>query len=83
MLLKEARAAGIDATLSDFDEVLGKLVPRVERLLTLNSGDPGKLRVMPGRLNPGNHDDSPPALAELRQCHGDLVAMKKKYLDQV
>ncbi len=37
---------------------------------------------MPGRLNPGNHDDAVPSAAELKETCGNLRSFKKRYLDQ-
>jgi hypothetical protein len=80
LLVKDRRAQGGSVVPSDFDKTLGELIPMVEPLLTQNGGDPGKLRVMPARLNPGNHDDSPPSLADLKVSHGNLTDFKKRYL---
>lgn len=52
----------------------------VEPLLIQNAGDPGKLRVIPGRINPGNHDDAVPDQADLKQTYGTLKDIKKRYL---
>lgn len=81
IIIKDRRSRGIPAVLSDLNEALGALVPMTEPLLTGNGGDPGKLRVMSGRLNPGNHDDAFPAMAELKNTLGNLRSFKKRYLD--
>lgn len=80
MLVKQARSKGDNVMLSNFDRTLGELIPLVEPLLTLDPSDPGKLRVIPGRLNTGNHDDSPPSSADLKTTCGNLTSFKQRYL---
>jgi hypothetical protein len=82
LIVRNRTATGITTVLSELDQTLGELIPMAEPLLTLERGDPGKLRVMPGRLNPGNHDDTVPAAAELKETCGNLRSFKKRYLDQ-
>lgn len=81
LIVKDRRSRGIAAALSDLNENLGTLVPMTEPLLAGDGGDPGKLRVMPPRLNPGNHDDAVPGMAELKMTLGNLRTFKKRYLD--
>jgi len=69
------------ANVSDYSgKNLGELVPQVEPLLTKDPSHPGKVRVIGQRLNPGAHDDQVPPLGDLRQCLGDLRALRKAYL---
>jgi hypothetical protein len=82
LIIRHRTATGITTVLSELDQTLGELIPMAELLLTLERGDPGKLRVMPGRLNPGNHDDTVPSTAELKETCGNLRSFKKRYLDQ-
>lgn len=79
-VIKARAAQGTVTPLSDLNLTLGVLVPMVEPLLTQNPGDPGKLRVIPGRINPGNHDDAVPEQADLKQTYGTLKDFKKRYL---
>lgn len=81
VIVRDRTARGTTTFLSDLGQTLGQLVPMTEPLLTLDRGDPGKLRVMPARLNPGNHDDKVPSTDELKQTWGNLRTFKKRYLD--
>lgn len=80
MVIKARAAQGTLTPLSDLNLTLGALIPMVEPLLIQNAGDPGKLRVIPGRINPGNHDDAVPDQADLKQTYGTLKDIKKRYL---
>jgi len=80
MVIKARAAQGTVTTVSELNLTLGALIPMVEPLLTQNAGDPGKLRVIPGRINPGNHDDAVPEQADLKQTYGNLKDFRKRYL---
>jgi hypothetical protein len=80
MIIKDRNARGVTTAISELNLTLGTLIPMVEPLLTQDTGDPGKLRVIPGRINPGNHDDAVPAQADLKQTHGNVKDFRKRYL---
>jgi len=82
MLVQERRKNGErSALVTDYDgKTLGQLRPMVEPLLTNNTSHPGKLRVIVQRLNPGSHDHEVPPIGDLKQCLGDLKALRKEYL---
>ena len=66
MVIKGREAQGTVTPLSELNLTLGALIPMVDPMLTQNGGDPGKLKVIPGRINPGNHDDAVPEQADLK-----------------
>ncbi|HHT85847.1 MAG TPA: AAA family ATPase [Firmicutes bacterium] len=82
MLVKDRRDKGdSSASLSDYDgRTLGELEPKVQPLLTKDPSHIGKLRVIRQRLNPGSHDDRLPPPGDLKQCLGELRALRKEYL---
>jgi len=80
VVIKARAAQGTITPLSDLNLALGALIPMVEPVLVQNAGDPGKLRVIPGRINPGNHDDAVPEQSDLKQTYGTLKDFKKRYL---
>lgn len=80
MVIKDRASKGTMTAMSELNLTLGVLVPMVDPLLTQNGGDPGKLRVIPGRINPGNHDDAAPDQMDLKQTYGTLKDFKKRYL---
>jgi hypothetical protein len=82
LLVKDRKANGdTAANLSDYaGKVLGELHTLVIPLLTKDPSDPGKLRVMTGHLNPGNHDDNLPSVSDLKNALGNLSAFHRDYL---
>lgn len=80
VVIKSFADRGEAKHLSDLSCSLGDLIPMTTPFLTKNGGDPGKLRVIPGRLNSGNHDDAAPAQADLKQCLDTLRELRKRYL---
>lgn len=82
MLIRDRREKGdSSASVSDYDsKTLGELIPKVQPLLAKDSSHPGKLRVIGQRLNPGSHDHEVPPTGDLKQCLGDLKALRKEYL---
>ena len=80
MVIKGREAQGTVTPLSELNLTLGALIPMVDPMLTQNGGDPGKLKVIPGRINPGNHDDAVPEQADLKQTYGSLKDFRKRYL---
>jgi len=82
MLVADRHAKGeTTAAISDYDgKTLGWLVPKVQPLLTRDASHAGKLGVIRQRLGPGLHDHSIPQPADLKQCLGDLRALRREYL---
>jgi hypothetical protein len=82
MLVKNRRVTGDkNAVISEYDgKGLDSLVPKVEPLLTKDPSHPGKLRALPGSLNPAKHDDEAPSKGALRVALGDLGYLRKEYL---
>lgn len=83
LLVKKRREGGDSAALttdySGTSGTLGYLVGEVTPHLE-SPDEPGKLRLLEQRTNPGNHDDDVPPKTTLAVCLGDLTAMKRKYL---
>lgn len=82
MLIRDLREKeDSSANVSGYDgKTLGELIPKVQPLLAKDPSHPGKLRVIGQRLNPGSHDHEVPPTGDLKQCLGDLNALRKEYL---
>jgi hypothetical protein len=72
--------AGDACSITDYDGVtLGPLIRKVTPYMT-KPDEPGQWQVIGDRLNPGNHDDTPPAKNELKGVFTYLSNFVKHYL---
>lgn len=77
-LVAAKRDEGVDCSIVDFDEPLGRLVRKLEPYIK----DPshlGKLENIRDILNPGAHDNPTPSPEALRVVEGDLKYLRKQY----
>lgn len=71
---------GDSCSITDYDgETLGPLIRKVTPYLT-KPDEPGQWQVIGDRLNPGSHDDTPPAKNELKGVFTYLSNFVKGYL---
>jgi len=71
---------GDACSITDYDGVtLGPLIRKVTPYMT-KPDEPGQWQVIGDRLNPGSHDDTPPAKNELKGVFSYLSNFVKDYL---
>ncbi|MBH46605.1 MAG: hypothetical protein CME71_00380 [Halobacteriovorax sp.] len=78
-ILLKARSDEPKLSLGSFNKMtLEGLIPEVSKYLK-DQSEPGKLAYVKNLLNPGNHDDEVPSLADLSTVYGNLVKFEKDY----
>jgi RecF/RecN/SMC N terminal domain len=80
IIVNSRNARGDTCSITDYDgTTLGPLIRQITPYLT-KGDEPGKWRVIGNWLNPGSHDDTPPAKNELKMAFGYLSEFVKDYL---